>query len=101
MSETKVVNKYHGIPYDVYIGRGSIWGNPFTHKQLDKTKAEFQTASREESIEKYREWIMTQPQLLERIHELKGKTLCCFCKPAACHGDVLAELADQVDFPNN
>ena len=25
---TKVVNKYHEN-YDVYIGRGSKWGNPF------------------------------------------------------------------------
>jgi hypothetical protein len=27
--------------------------------------------------------------------ELKGKTLGCRCKPNTCHGDVLAELADE------
>jgi hypothetical protein len=27
--KTTVVNKRHNVPYDVYIGRGSIWGNPF------------------------------------------------------------------------
>jgi hypothetical protein len=27
--------------------------------------------------------------------ELKGKVLGCWCKPDACHGDVLAELADE------
>jgi hypothetical protein len=27
--------------------------------------------------------------------ELKGKKLGCWCKPNACHGDVLAELADD------
>ncbi|OMD66894.1 DUF4326 domain-containing protein [Paenibacillus odorifer] len=93
MSETKVVNKYHKLPYDVYIGRGSKWGNPFSH--MDNTKAQFKVSTREEAIDKYREWIMTQPQLLNSLNELKGKTLCCYCKPKSCHGDILAELADK------
>ena len=92
---TKVVNKYHKLPYDVYIGRGSKWGNPFSH--MDGTKALYKVETREEVIEKFREWIMTQPELLADLHELKGKTLCCFCKPKACHGDVLAELADRLE----
>ena len=91
--KTTVVNKYHKLPYDVYIGRGSKWGNPFSH--LESTKAEYKVETREEAIEKYREWILTQPRLLADLYELKGKTLCCFCKPKACHGDILAELADQ------
>ena len=44
----------------------------------------------------YREWIMQQTDLLADLHELKGKTLGCWCKPRWCHGDVLAELADRV-----
>lgn len=92
MKQTTVVNKYHKVPFDVYIGRGSKWGNPFSH--LPSTKAIFKTDTREEAIEMYRKWIMHKPELLESLHELKGKTLCCFCKPKACHGDVLAELAD-------
>ena len=95
---TKVVNKYHKLPYDVYIGRGSKWGNPFSH--MDNTMAKFKVETREEAIEKYREWIMTQPQLLADLHELKGKTLCCFCKPLACHGDILVELTDKIDWQN-
>ena len=95
MEKTKVVNKHHGESFDVYIGRGSKWGNPFSH--LDNTKAQFKTATREESVQKYREWIQTQPELLNDLHELKGKTLACFCKPKSCHGDVLAELADALD----
>jgi Domain of unknown function (DUF4326) len=27
--------------------------------------------------------------------ELKGKKLGCWCKPNACHGNVLIELADE------
>ena len=93
--ETKVVNKYHKIPYDIYIGRGSRWGNPFTHLE-GKSLAQFKVATREEAIEKYREWIMEQPQLLADLHELKGKTLGCFCKPKSCHGDVLVELVNKL-----
>lgn len=95
MQKTSVVNKHHGESFDVYIGRGSKWGNPFSH--LDNTKAQFKAANRDDAVAKYREWIQTQPQLLADLHELKGKTLCCYCKPQACHGDVLAELADALE----
>lgn len=91
---TKVVNKYHGEPYDVYIGRGSIWGNPFSH--MAGTKAQFRTTTREESVEAYKIWLYNQPDLLAQVHTLKGKTLCCFCKPKSCHGDILAELANKL-----
>ena len=86
--------------YDIYIGRGegSIWGNPFTHKE--GTLAAFKVATRKEAIEKYREWILTQPHLLEKIPELKGKVLGCWCRSIknskACHGDVLAEMANKI-----
>jgi len=72
--------------YDVYIGRPSKWGNPFT-VGID--------GNRKEVIEKYREWIMQQPDLLKDIHELKGKILGCWCTPRRCHGEVLAELANK------
>lgn len=69
--------------YDVYIGRPGQWGNPF---EIGKD------GNREEVIEKYRQWIQTQPRLLAQLPMLKGKRLGCFCKPKACHGDVLMEL---------
>lgn len=74
--------------YDVYIGRGLgfKWGNPFTIGK-DGTRAEV--------IEKYREWILTQPELLSQLGELKGKVLGCWCSPLPCHGDVLVELIDR------
>lgn len=72
--------------YDVYIGRPSKWGNPF------KIDAD---GTREGVIEKYRDWIMHQPQLLKDLQELNGKTLGCYCKPQACHGDVLVELLNE------
>ena len=78
--------------YHVFIGRGSVWGNPF-HIGQDGTRAEV--------IEKYREWLMNQPKLLEQIPSLRGRTLGCYCKPLACHGDVLAELADASSRTDN
>lgn len=83
---TRVTHAAHHR-YDVYIGRGrkSIWGNPF-REGADGTKSEV--------IERYRAWIQTQPQLMARLPELRGKVLGCWCKPDICHGDVLAELAD-------
>lgn len=81
--------------YDVNIGRPSKWGNPFTHITNKHTMAQTIVGSRQEAIEKYREWILQQPELINSLHELKGKTLGCWCKPAACHGDILIELIAQ------
>jgi hypothetical protein len=72
--------------FDVYVGRPSKWGNPFP------MKSESERAS---VIEKYRHWIMRQPELLNALPELRGKVLACWCAPRACHADILAELANQ------
>lgn len=80
-------------PFDIYIGRPSQWGNPFSHQ--NNTLAKFRVKTREDAIESYRAWIRTQPRLLAALPELKGKVLGCWCKPLACHGDVLAELANK------
>lgn len=93
--QTRVVNKRFQ-EYDVYTGRGSKWGNPYTHIK-GKTKAEFLVDSREESIDKYEEWIRKQPELLKDLHELKGKRLGCFCRSHKCHGDIPVELIEEME----
>jgi hypothetical protein len=80
-------------PCDVYIGRGSKWGNRWSHQE--GTKAEFIVATRQEAIDAYEAWIRTQPQLIEDLKELKGKKLGCYCKPLNCHGDVLVKLIKE------
>lgn len=82
-------------PNYVYVGRGrgSVWGNPYSHGT--NTSARFLVATREEAVEKYEEWLLNQPDLLARLPELRGKVLGCWCKPLACHGDVLSRLADE------
>lgn len=87
-----VVNKYKE-DYDVYIGRGSVWGNPYTHIPSG-TKAEFVVSTREESIEKYKSYlwklIKSGTITTKMLRGLDGKRLGCFCKPKSCHGDVIA-----------
>lgn len=46
-------------------------------------------------IERYAKWLYSQPELLADLDELIGKTLGCWCAPRACHGDVLARLAEK------
>jgi hypothetical protein len=79
--------------FDVYIGRPSKWGNPFSHKK--GTLAKFQVGSIIEAVESYRAWLKMQPELMAALPELKGKRLGCWCKPGPCHGDILAELANK------
>ena len=92
MIKTSVVHNLHD-DFDVYIGRqvpereirGSKWGNPFV--MLDESDTE-----RERVVDAYRDWIVTQPQLMSCLEDLRGKRLGCWCAPRRCHGDVLVEL---------
>ncbi len=72
--------------HDVYIGRPSKWGNPF---QIGRD------GDRAQVIARYERWLADQPALLAELGSLAGKTLGCWCAPAACHGDVLARLAAE------
>ena len=93
----KYVVHFNKEPYDVYIGRPSEWGNPFSSKE--GTLAEYKVATKAEAISEYEKWVISQPEMLEKIRkELKGKVLGCWCKPGACHGDVLARIANALVF---
>ena len=73
-------------PYDIYIGRPSKWGNPFIIGRDGK---------RNEVVNKFRVWCLRQRGIMDSLGELRGRTLGCWCSPLQCHGDVLAELADD------
>jgi hypothetical protein len=92
---TRVVN-LRNHPFDVYIGRmgrgyDGYFGNPF---KLDKSE------SRGATIERYKKYFYDRlgkdPEFKRLVHELKGKTLGCFCKPAPCHGDVIVEYLNNL-----
>jgi hypothetical protein len=90
----KVVNIKDGHSYDVFIGRPSKFGNPFSH--MPGTLAQFQVSSREEAIEYFENYIRNTPMLLKAVkEELKGKVLGCFCHPLPCHGDILIKIANE------
>jgi hypothetical protein len=102
---TRVVNLYKEN-YDVYVGRRNpslgigttngkdgYFGNPFPLKP----KATEQ--ERKECLEQYRDYfdkrIVEDPEFKQRIEELRGKTLGCFCHPKLCHGDVIVEYLEK------
>lgn len=84
---TTVVN-IHYDAYDVYIGRAGhgfdgYFGNPYS------------AASRTVNIQFFESYfygrVEKDPLFRARVLALKGKRLGCFCKPKACHGEVIAE----------
>lgn len=86
---TRVVN-IRQEPYDVFIGRPSKWGNPF------KLGTD---GDRDEVIKKYEEWILGEGiYLLKDLESLRGKRLGCYCKPLACHGDILVALLEETEI---
>lgn len=84
--------------FDVLIDRTTKWGNLFTHVQDRMTRAAFLVSTREEAIAAYEDWLSTQSNLLADLPELEDKILGCWCRPRACHGDVLIRLANKLSF---
>lgn len=76
------------VPRDaVYVGRGSVYGNPF-RIGVD--------GNRLKVIQKYRAWLETQEELKIRMRtELRGKDLVCFCAPHLCHAEIIDEIANK------
>jgi hypothetical protein len=73
---------------DVYIGRGSPFGNPFRIGD---------DGDREQVLAKYRTYFkrrLTDPKFRDNIFSLKDKVLGCWCKPLLCHGDVIVEFLE-------
>lgn len=78
-------------PFDILIDWTTKWGNPY------KTHSGFR--SRGEAIRLFEEHVRTRPEFIAQIkRELRGKILGCWCRPRlACHGDVLARIAEEPD----
>lgn len=95
MLKSKIVNLYKE-PYDVYIGRQGKGKDGYFGNPIRLVKGEDPGST----IEKFKEYfynrIETDPEFKSRVHELKGKTLGCFCKPKPCHGDIIVEYLDKI-----
>ena len=86
-----VYNKHHknAPPGAVYVGRPTKWGNPYV---IGKD------GTREEVIQKYREWFFCSGAAelqREARKELTGKDLVCWCAPKPCHADILLEFVNE------
>ncbi len=81
--------------FDIYIGRPSKFGNPYSHE--NDTIAEFHVENREEAIRMFEEYLVNNEELMLSLHELKYKTLGCWCKPQACHGDIIKKYVDRLE----
>jgi hypothetical protein len=84
----------------IYIGRGSPFGNPFTHLPLSRTKAQFHVETEEESMIRYEAWLRErlakEPGLRQKVLKLDGHELVCYCKPRPCHGDIIVKLIEEL-----
>lgn len=80
-----------------YIGRGSYWGNPHS---MYESMEDSDEDPREAVIRMYK-YDFDYDKFLNidknKVFELAGKRLGCFCKPNACHGDILADFLNQWD----
>ncbi len=78
----------------------SKWGNPSELRLKAAQHPDWDEATVRQVVhDEYRQWLLTQPDLLADIEELRGRALGCYCAPKPCHGDVLVELLNGTIRP--
>jgi hypothetical protein len=95
-----VVNKKSHVPtpYDEYVGRPSVLGNPYSHKKSKYVTRNCDT--REEAVEKFVSYAKQEmiydskfrrevTRLADRLWLNGLLNLVCWCSPEACHAEVL------------
>ena len=84
MCTMQVVNR-HSSDFDIYIGRGTPYGNPFKATELGRAEALAR-------FERY-----ARNKLMKVIEALPADAvLGCSCKPKACHGDIIVKLWREI-----
>lgn len=103
LKKTTVVN-LRVEAYDVYIGRaiqrarnqrcrkGSIYANPYP---ITRDRTREMSLSEYEKLWRWRLAGPERPFWLAQLLALRGERLGCWCKPKACHGDVLVTLLEE------
>jgi len=87
---TRVVNINLGHEFDIYIGRGSMFGNKH---RIGKYCTREQAVARYK-IDFYRK--LKNPKFKRAVLKLRGKRLGCYCWPKPCHGNVIVEYLRKV-----
>lgn len=98
MLNMKVVHKRdkQELKHRVYIGRPSIYGNPFKMTEA---------VPREKAIHGHKLWLWHEIkegrwQHLDRLINLAedgGVELECFCAPKPCHGDTIIKACNWIN----
>jgi hypothetical protein len=71
----------------VFVGRGSIYGNPFI---IDIH------GDRNHVCDQYSRYVLNRPGLITQIERnLPGKHLVCYCAPYRCHAETLMKIANS------
>jgi hypothetical protein len=100
------VEDHTSHPNNVYIGRGSVLGNPYTHDGKKSSLAKLSFKTREEAINAYKlyfqvmyendlEFKLTIDQIYNKYKNGEDIYLQCFCKPLECHGDFIKEFLEK------
>ncbi len=96
----------------IYVGRGSVWGNPFSVEDYgrewaielyDRMINGGALGEAVASIYKYSDIITQNPNGLHQYHNkdyirehLRGKNLMCWCRlDQECHADILLDVANE------
>ena len=99
------IKNHDKTEHDFYIGRPSIFGNPYSHK--DNSIADFIVDSRNESIDLYRKYFYYRIESGDKVfideldrmidyYKEHGKlNISCFCAPKRCHGDIIKEYLEN------
>jgi len=88
----KVVN-LKNEKYTHYIGRGSIFGNPFkigTDGNRKQVMEEYEQCLRKQIAEFRENRNIKLPKYIYNLPE--DAILGCYCKPKACHGDIIIKI---------
>jgi hypothetical protein len=88
----KIVGEIPNVCYDTFIGRPTMWGNPYRSGR---------DGTLEEVLKKYEAHVEATPEILDSLWELIGRRLACFCVPKPCHGQVLLRLIKKHCVPHS
>lgn len=101
-------NKHYekDLENEIYIGRGSKVGNPYSHLC---GKGEFHCETRDEAVDKYKNYfydVLLQDTAVKMwthnvaMHQIENPdediNLMCYCKPARCHGEIIKEYIENL-----
>lgn len=90
----QLYNRHHkNAPDDAeYIGRGTPWGNPFSHI----AGLGIFVTTRDAACDAFETRVADDYQFQQKIkEELRGKDLVCSCVPNRCHGETLIRIANE------